>query len=74
VFNVFVWPRPFSSRVGEVHDTPMRPLGFVPILGLGTIDQVVPFHDSICIRKNVLLKYSPYNGEGEIFVTDPLDT
>jgi hypothetical protein len=35
------------ARVGDWHDTPRRSLTLVPISRLRTIDQLVPFHDSI---------------------------
>ena len=46
--------------VGLTHDTPLRIVDVAPTgLGLGTIDQLVPFHRSIKVFVVVLVEYEP---------------
>ncbi len=44
--------------VADTHDTPLRP-SWLPSLGLGTIDQAVPFHDSMSVLVLFLVLLGP---------------
>jgi hypothetical protein len=48
-----------AQKVALTQDTPVRTLKPVPALGLVTIDQLVPFHVSIRVRKTLPLSHWP---------------
>ena len=48
------------QKLAETQATPFSWLSLVPLLGLGTIDQLVPFQDSISVWSRLLpLRYEP---------------